>query len=404
MWNVICYYYINIVMNKKLVKYFYAITMVFFSVNAVFAISPKARVLYIGQNSEVGAGIFPVSSGINFDVYSLPINEKYPIDFDLKIFGGYGESKLKQNPTDGLASWCESYTADELTFKKYGKIFSGSEFIFSQTLPISDSIPGTLSFWTSYSTLFERPVDLVNYWSVSGGTKESIFLDSAGNYLSLWNNPSLLGAPDLQGNKALFSNSLNFGLTYKYNIFELPYEVSLKSYYAPYWFMNKGISSYDGSTDYFKLKANLNIYKSFFEYKYKDSFSSKDLRLVELILSNTINYRYLNGMAVPMSFQDFDNLRHDINYTLQLSVYGPQIINSENNIAFYMYYNADYKWGRLNNTLYEGTYPSNKRFSHSLNFNFNLTLINVLHLAWKNSFDLSNFNFSMGKPYFYVKL
>ncbi|MBK5201090.1 MAG: hypothetical protein JJE21_06095, partial [Spirochaetaceae bacterium] len=139
-------------------------------------------------------------------------------------------------------------------------------------------------------------------------------------------------------------------------------------------------------------------------YRYNDLFTNKDSRLFELKLSNSLSYRYLNGDAVPMFAQNYDNLRHDINNTLQLSAYGPQIITTDTYLSAYFNYSANYEWGRLNNTDSTGTYTSNLRFSHSLHLNFDMRVIGILHFAWNNSLDLSNLKFDIGDPWFYVNI
>ncbi|MBK5202037.1 MAG: hypothetical protein JJE21_10995, partial [Spirochaetaceae bacterium] len=244
-------------MNKSVIRKILVVNTLVISIflNTVFAISPSSDVSSIGQDSDVGLGIYPVSSVIDYDVYSFPINEKYPLNFEVQLFGGYASATIKQNPTTGLAAWCDGYV-DKLPDKEYGKIFSGGEFKFSQTLPISDSIPGKLNFWTSYSTRFERPVDLADYWSTSGGTGESIFSNSI-----FWEE-SLPGTPGLQGNMYLNTNAINGGLSYSHEIFKLPYTLSLKTYYAPSWFFNESSDTYGGESNYFKLATNYYISKS----------------------------------------------------------------------------------------------------------------------------------------------
>lgn len=375
--------------------------VIFISLNNLFAISPSSDVLSIGQDDDVGLDIFPVSSVINYDVFAFPINKKYPLNFEVQIFGGYESETIKQNPTTGFADWCDGFESLGIEGDTYGKIFSGGEFKFSQTLPISDSIPGKLSFWTSYSTRFERPVDLVDYWSTAEG--KSIFLGLDGTYNVIWNG-TLLGTPELQGNKYLNTNAINSGLSYSYNVFELPYTLSLKTYYAPSWFFNESSDTYGGESDYLKLVTNCYISKTLVEYRYNDLFTNKDSRLFELKLSNSLSYRYLNGTAVPMFVQDYDNLRHNIIDTIKLSAYGPQIFTNDTYLSGYLYYKANYEWGRLNNTDYKGTYPSNLSFSHSINLDFNMRIIGIIHIAWKNSLDLLDFNLSIGTPYLYINI
>jgi hypothetical protein len=391
-------------MYKKEISKIVIISIVLsLSLNTLFAISPTSSVSGIGQDEDVGLSIYPVSSVLDYNVYNFPINDKYPLSFDVQIYGGYEVETIEQDPTTGIPDWSDAFP-DSLATYDFGKIFTGGEFKFSQTLPISDDIVGKLSFWTSYTTRFERPVDLADYWSTDG-TSLSIFRNADGSFNSVFTSSNeLIGTPDLSGNRYLNSNAINAGLKYSHTLFELPYSISFNNYYAPQWFFNESNDTYGGTSDYFKSKTNFTISNVLLEKRYNDLLTQEDSRLLKLKLSNSLSYRYLNGDAVPMFIQDFDNIRHDINNTFKLSIYGPQIITSDTYPLISLYYYANYQWGALNN--YNGVlnYPSEDSFSHKIYLNLDFRVIGIFHMKMENYYDIGENSFSIGTPYFTVTI
>ncbi|MBK5202015.1 MAG: hypothetical protein JJE21_10880 [Spirochaetaceae bacterium] len=389
----------KIIFKKKIIIILF---IAFLTLNNIFAISPSVSVGEIGQDSSVGKDIFPISSVLNYHVYDFPGLYKNPLKLDVQLYGGYGTAYVGQNPSDGLAFWCDNYKPDSIGNRTYGKIYNGWEFKLSQKLLLPQTIPGTLNSWVSYTSRFERPINLADYWSYNDSDRPSLFNSTGSSFFD--GTSVLIGTPDLQGNMYLNTNGFNLGLQYRYNLFDLPYSISLNTYFAPKWFSNESSEIYGGESDYFKIAPSFSISKVLYEVNYKDFVSGKKFRLLKLQLSESVSYRYLKGDAVPIFAQSSSNLRHDISNTFKLSIYGPQFITGDTYPSANFYYSSDYKWGQLNNTNVTAIYPSEKSFSHSLNLNFDIRIIGIFHYAMSNSYTFGTDAISWGVPYFYVHI
>jgi len=375
-----------------------------FVCNFSFAISPTGSVLSIGQSSEIGRNIFPISSYITYNVYDFNFIEKYPTNMTFDITGGYGTRSVSQDPISGLASGCENFTlADHNTYlespnNSYGIVFSGWEMKFTQPLPLSESIPGKISSWISTSGHYEQAVDLLQNYRNLDPYSSTIF-----NELKTENSEAIFyGIPELTGNRYIHDLSLNLGFLYTHSILKIPYSLSLTANMAPRWLLNN-LSPYGGHTNYFKITPTLYASKSIYSKKYNDLFTNKEFRLISVVLSNSLTYRYLNGTAVPQYKVSSGNLRHDINNTFALNIYGPQFIAEDCYPFIKLYYYSDYKWGKLNNTDSQYEEYFSGEFSHRLGSTFDLRIIGIIHIGYELKLNLKDLSIS-NDLYFYVQL
>lgn len=353
---------------------------------SLFAISLTASITDIEQSDDLGDDIFPVGAYLNYGIYDFKTLPDMPLRFSVALAGGYTTNTISQNPSDGLADWCDGYE-EELDYDTYGAIFSYYEFKLAQKYPLPFDIPGTFDTWTSLYCRYERPVSLIG-----DSSETSAFYDSDGNFNSdVWDIDSgdYVGTPDLNGNMYLRSFAWKTGTSYKHELLDLPYTWSQTFTFAPeYLLFNSGTDSYGGFTDYIKLKETFYIYKELKSENYISPLTNQDFRLYNLVASDYIYYRYLNGDGVPNYDQDYDNLTHAIVNTLKLTIKGPQMFTSDTYPSAYLAYIASYEWGKLNNCSTDNYYSSDDSFSHYYRFSVDMRIIGIIHLGAYYDWDL----------------
>lgn len=377
--------------------------------NPLFSISPTGNVLSIGQSSEIGRNIFPISSYISYDVYDFKFIENYPTNMTFDIKGGYGNRSISQDPITGLAKWSTEYDNkanteffdEDQDFSRYGSVYTGWQMKFTQPLPISEKIEGDLTSWISVAGHYEQAIDkFIDYRSpISGKTSFMEHLETK------YSSEHFFGIPELNGNRYLHDFSLNLGSFYKSSIKDIPYTVSLTGNLAPRWLLNN-FSAYDAKSNYFQITPSFSISKSLYRENYKDLFNGSSFRLFEFTISNSLSYRYLNGTAVPQYKISYGNVRHDINNTFALNFYGPQVLAADCYPYLKLYYNADFSWGKLNNLDPQFNEKKAGELTHLVGAVLDLRIIGIIHVGYRANFQFSvNSGYSFGhSPYFYVQL
>jgi len=113
---------------------------------SLFAISLTASITDIEQSDDLGDDIFPVGAYLNYGIYDFETLPDMPLRFSVALAGGYTTNTISQDPSTGLADWCDG--GDELDYDTYGAIFSYYEFKLAQKYPLPFDIPGTrLNSW-----------------------------------------------------------------------------------------------------------------------------------------------------------------------------------------------------------------------------------------------------------------
>ena len=377
--------------------------LLIFISTSIFAISPVGTVTAIGQSSQIGNNIFPISSYITYDVFDFKFIEGYPTNMTFDIKGGYGTRGLNQDPISGLVNWCDSYESDapgdylESGETSYGIIFSGWQTKFTQPLPISQDIPGNIRVWLGASGHYEQAIDKLENYRNQDPYTSTIF-----DQLDIDFDSTFYGVPDLTGNRYIHDFSFNLGSIYSHSIKEIPYSFSITANLAPKWLLND-LDTFDGHTNYFQITPNFYASKTLYLKTYKDIFTDQELNLWQIVLSNSLTYRYLNGTAVPQYRVSADNLHHDISNSFALNIYGPQFIAADCYPNLTLSYNSDFRWGKLNNTAPQYNEYKKGEFTHSLNLRFDLRIIGIIHGGYTFALDLLDFSTSKG-AYFYVQL
>ena len=388
---------------KTITKFSLIIIYLIIAQTNLFAISPTSVVNSIGQSDYVGEGIFPVSSDITFNVYDFNFIKDYPTEMTFDIEGGYGTRYNIQDPITGLESWCENYSSSENNtyfqndYRYYGIIYSGWEMKFSQPLPISKKLPGNLTAWISTSGHYEQAVDLLeNYLNTNPYEENTIF-----NQLFLNKDETFIGTPDLSGDHFSNNYSLNLGFIYKQKIFnDISLNYYIYNYYSPYWYFNNK-SNDDSNFSYYKFKQTLAFSKTLYNINYNDLFTGANQRLFGIILYNSTTYRYITGESIPRYMVEYYNLTHDINNSLELYLYGPQIISRDTYPYLKLFYYSDFRWGKLNNCTFDEY--NNGHFSHYLGAIFDFRVIGIIHFQYRIYYYLQSSTFN-NYSYFYVQL
>ena len=371
--------------------------------STIFAISTSSSVNSIGQSNFVGEGIFPVSCDITYNVYDFDFIDNYPIKMTFDMNGGYTTRSLIQDPISGLDSWCEDeyISSEHGTYldnaNKYGAIFSEWEVKFSQLLPISEKLPGKLTTWISSSGHYEQAIDLLEiYQNKDPYLKPSIFNQLISDY-----DKTFVGVPDLSGNRYFENFSLNLGFIYTQTIFnDISLSFYLDNYYSPYWFFNNN-SDDDSNYNYFKINPTLYLSKTIYNVDYNDLFNGSNFRLFGITISNATEYRYLSGDSIPRYMVDFSNLKHSISNTISIAFNGPQIIASDTYPYISFYYYSNYKWGKLNNCLYD-EYKEGSFYQY-VGSTLEFRLIGIIHFQYLFNYNITSKTIE-NKGNFYVQL
>ncbi|NCC70461.1 hypothetical protein EOM09_02670 [bacterium] len=389
--------------EKKVIRIEILFIYIVLAQNILFAISPTSQINSIGQSEFVGERIFPVSSDITFDVYDFNFITDYPTKMTFDIEGGYGTRDNIQDPITGLESWCDNYSSSENNtyfqkdYRYYGIIYSGWEMKFSQLLPISKKLPGNLTTWISTSGHYEQAIDLVqNYLNTNPYEKVTIF-----NQLINDANEKFVGVPDLSGDHFSENFSLNLGFYYNQTIFnDISLNYYMYNYYSPYWYFNN-TSDDDSNFSYYKFMQTLSFSKTLYNINYNDLFTGANHRLLGITLYNSTTYRYISGELIPRYMVDYYNLTHDINNSLELYIYGPQIISGDTYPYLKLFYYSDFRWGKLNNCTFDEY--NNGHFSHYLAAFFDFRVIGIIHFQYRIYYYLQSSTYNK-YAYFYVQL
>jgi hypothetical protein len=354
--------------------------------SAVFAISPTGSVTSIGQSSDVGNSIYPVSINVNYGVYDFPLLKDMPLRFTVALSGGYSTHYITQNSTDGEFGW------DGGTTRTYGTIFSTYSFKLTQPLRVPFDLPGSLTTYASFDCRYERPVTTASYFGslTAGDSFSSTFTDTDGKLLDIFSSPDgLIGTPELNGNMYLRAFSFVGGLSYSNTINGYYYRISNKAILAPeIGNMNAGGDIYGGESEYFRLSTSLYVKKDIYGMKYNAFGVGSGARLFNLYICDSLSYRYLNGDKVPMFAQNYSNLRHGVGNTLALHLDGPQFLTADTYPSAYISYVDNFQWGALNNCTTGYEYPSTSVFSHYYKAYFDMRVIGIIHFSTDYTWNL----------------
>ncbi|MDC7236172.1 MAG: hypothetical protein PQJ45_00195 [Sphaerochaetaceae bacterium] len=375
--------------------------MILLSLNPLYSLSLTSEVTDAIQIDEMGNGIFPVSFFVTYDVTEFNFIEDYATKMTFDLNGGYDERDVFQDPITGLEDWCDNYDeVENSTYldSEYGAVFTGWEMKLTQPLPISEKIPGKISAWASVAGHYEQAIEALEIYRDDDPYADITFFS-----LIAAENDYFYGIPELNGNRYLYDSTLNIGSIYKHKIsgISITHELSLKV--APTWFFNN-LDYFGGSTSYTRLDSELTLSKSLYKSSYDDFFSDSKFRLFSITIMDELDYRYLNGTAVPMYISDYSNLHHDVNNKLSLNFYGPQIFAKDWYPKLQLYYYTDFRWGKLNNLdpQYDDEYNSGE-LSNKIGGYIDMRILGIIHFGYQIYYEIEDADLT-NEAYFYVEI
>ncbi|MCY1151630.1 MAG: hypothetical protein OWP43_04315 [Sphaerochaetaceae bacterium] len=375
--------------------------MILLSLNPLYSLSLTSEVTDAIQIDEMGNGIFPVSFYVTYDVTEFNFIEDYATKMTFDLNGGYDERDVFQDPITGLEDWCDNYDeVENPTYldSEYGAVFTGWEMKFTQPLPISEKIPGKISAWASVAGHYEQAIEALEIYRDDDPYADDTFFS-----LIAAENDYFYGIPELNGNRYLYDSTLNIGSIYKHKIsgISITHELSLKV--APTWFFNN-LDYFGGSTSYTRLDSELTLSKSLYKSSYDDFFSDSKFRLFSITIMDELDYRYLNGTAVPMYISDYSNLHHDVNNKLSLNFYGPQIFAKDWYPKLQLYFYTDFRWGKLNNLdpQYDDEYNSGE-LSNKIGGYIDMRILGIIHFGYQIYYEIEDADLT-NEAYFYVEI
>jgi len=354
----------------------------------LFSISFGYGIFDVGGDAEFASGTFPlyVNYGFNFPLPDFIGGNSTILRFSLR--NGLVSRTLRQNPETGVPFAMTGFP-DYPT--KYTVLMDEFELSFGQgfgrtSLSSEDSVTVLLAFGGRFENAYERLS-----WAHTSNDLEALFTRREGGE-RVARFSSFSGAPELAGNRSVFTGFLLAGLDFDFMMDNVTtrngVKLELRGRWCPSWLFWG-----DGSAEYFRLSGELDLGFTIFSLRH-DSHS-----YLSLVLDNNTYYRYLSGSKVPVFMQsggiwgvEAENLTHYVSNRLSLTVYVAPIPKIDNvYLSCTGFLDVGYGRGRLLNTSDTATY-SNPVASGGIRFSAMLfsTLEAYYELGYiiDNSFNL----------------
>ncbi len=334
----------------------------------LFAFSNYAELLNTYLMPDFALGTFP--SGVTYElgISGVELVPRQTTRLAVKFDTGLLVRSLTQHPVDGTLVKNEGGT--ELSYYSF---ISEGDAQFAQSFYRSPKYNNDyLTLSISYKMRWEQAFRI---FSLLPNTERASVFD---NETYFPKDTTYLGAPELNGNGTLLTNSLNLGIclsdfnsTASYSEgFRFNVNMSL----AP-WFLANDLPVFDTFSDF--LKFNMEG-----EYALHLWDGEKFLG-IDGTLQNVLKYQYLSGSAVPKHAQtiSFNGLgfafySQIIMNELTLRSVLPNVFHETNLISLDLRWTEGIGFGTINNTVHS----SGLDFDHfgSVGVELDLTLLNII--------------------------
>lgn len=335
------------------------------------------EVLNVGMYSSFAQGMFPTNVDAEFTLPGLTVIPGNSTGLSFRLDFGYTGRSLTQNPQTGEYIDWNNHEFDKDYPSSYSVLYSAWSLKFSQGLAYSPVTKGDLlTLWVSYDGRWEQAMERLEVSRDPSAVK--MFTSQ------VFPAGPLRGTPDLQGNRYMLSTALRtgFSLNLKKGTTATEDGVSISGSvtFAPWWLLND-FDMFGGKSDYMKLSFSVSAGYTLLQIK-----RANDWNKFSMVLTDTLDYRYLDGPKVPRFAESGgiwnvgpQNLAHNITNTLRLYLYGPQFIASDCYPYMYFFLDLGYSGGYLNNTDHTKSYDY---FMGSAGVHVHLRLFGIFHMYY----------------------
>ena len=265
-----------------------AVLLVFFSLLPLSAEVFYSSIINASYLSDFALNVFPVSFWGEFGIDKLDLVEDLNTKALVRVEAGMAQRTLRQRPSDG--SIIPNPT------EKYSVVFSEGLVGFEQGL-VTNPDESKKDFLTLSFLIGVR-------WEQAFGSLHDI---QNGNFGGVFDNEeyfpageTVIGVPELNGNKYSLSNSITIGLDFnnRYSHYLTPegYDFSIDFVMGPWWLLNNPtIFNTDSFIDYWKILYTASYTHTFFQKDQEDV----DMNLYSLYMSFGLSCQLMFGKAVP---------------------------------------------------------------------------------------------------------
>lgn len=286
-----------------------------------------------------GYNLFDIGVDVDFAAGTFPLYLDYGFDFPMPDFiggnstilrfslrNGLDPRTLRQNPETSVPY---AMTGAPGYPTRYTVLMNEFELSFSQgfgktSLSSKDSVTVLLATGGRFENAYERLS-----WAHTPSDMEALF-SRVENGERVARFSSFSGAPELAGNRSVFTGFLLAGLDLDFMADDIVVRngarLGLRGRWCPPW-MFWG----DGSAEYFGASGKLELGLTLF------ALPRNGHSYLSLVLDNDTYYRYLSGPKVPVFMQSggiwgvgAENLTHYVSNRLSLTLYVAPIPNIDN--------------------------------------------------------------------------
>lgn len=275
---------------RKMRKIAVAIVLLFFSMFSLCAEVFYSSIINASYLSDFALNAFPVSFWGEFGIDKLDLVEDLNTKALVRVEAGMAQRTLRQWPADG------SVITDPEDQRRYSVVFSEGLVGFEQGL-VDNPAEGKKDFLTlSFLVGVRWEQAFASLKDIQSGNFGGVFTEDG--YFTA--QDSVMGVPELNGNRYSLSNSISIGLDFnnKFSHYLTPegYDFSIDFVMGPWWLLNSptifNTSSY---IDYWKLLYTASYTHTFFQQDQEDA----DMNLYSLYMNFGLSCQIIFGKAVP---------------------------------------------------------------------------------------------------------
>ncbi|MFA7108310.1 MAG: hypothetical protein WC162_04125 [Sphaerochaetaceae bacterium] len=382
-------------------------------VTSLYAFDFVTEIEEISMHPDFWAGIFPsyIAYKLKLQIFEfIPGNET---ELSVLLSTGIQPRVITQNPINGAPVWedkwnDDSYTAlNSLKLADYDTMASSWALTFGQGFGErkNESRKDPLFVWASFDGQWEQSLNpILQGLDRKGYPFDNLVFDYTVTDDEISDYETLVGTPDLQGDRQLLSMSLNLG--FNIEMLELNtasiqgVDAKLKFTYAP----EKLGNSFTGKSDFIKLWLWAETGFTIFQLKDENA-----LNKMSFVVVDDFEFRFLTGSQIPKwaektygTVWNVENINSPVflRNSTKLYYYGRQFLNGLAVPSFMLFFDLGYNGGNLNNTTTSLTIPLNF-FTGSYGVQINLKMFNFLyiyyeigHVLWDNLGGSSHFESS----------
>jgi len=341
----------------------------------------------ISMHPDFWAGVFPsyVAYKLKLQIFEfIPGNET---ELSVLLSTGIQPKVITQNPIDGAPVWKDWGDNNTLKLADYDTMASSWALTFGQGFGErkNESKKDPIMVWASFDGQWEQSLNpILQGLDRKGYPFDNMVFDYTVTDNEITDYKTLVGTPDLQGDRQLLSMSLNLG--FNVEMLELNtasiqgVDAKLKFTFGPKSLGN----SFTGESDFFKIWLWAETGFTIFQLKDENS-----LNKMSFVVVDDFEFRFLAGSQIPKwaektygTVWNVENINSPVflRNSTKLYYYGRQFLNGLAVPSFMFFFDLGFNGGNLNNTHLD--IPLNF-FTASYGIQINLKMFNFLYIYYE---------------------